>query len=157
MPGYYTDQVKAYICLANITTPIHGLLGDGYARSCIQGLSVASGRTPADNAAPVSQLATHPGGRWYVRRYVIRLLLPPETNSKIIPLLPSKRALPCFLDADRTSQRPATISYVPRSAQDSVTAVRFQFQGGRRTGRSLTGDFYLRAPIGSGKVSLGPG
>ena len=45
----------------------------------------------------------------------------------------------------------------PALTQDSVTAIRFQFQGGRRTGRSLTGDFYLRAPIGSGKITLGPG
>src|SRR6267143_4354347 len=66
-------------------------------------------------ATLVLQLATQPSGRWYLRRYTIRLFFPRETNSKIISLLPSSRALPCLLDAERTNQRPATISYVPLS------------------------------------------
>ncbi len=43
---------------------------------------------------PKFQLDTQPGDLWYFRRYVILLFLPPEMNSKMIHLLPSKRALP---------------------------------------------------------------
>ena len=63
VPGYYTDRVKAYICRANIITPGLGLLGDGYAQHTPSKIC-SRGRTPVGNAALVSQLATHPGGRW---------------------------------------------------------------------------------------------
>ena len=73
------------------------------------------------------------------------------------PLVAVQASLAMLLGC-RQNQPASRDNFVrPALTQDSVTAVRFQFQGGCRTGRGLTGDFYLRAPIGYGKVSLGPG
>jgi len=57
-------------------------------------------------------------GRWLVlsasKRHG-RARLDGEKKLIIFTYLAIQRALPCLLDAERTNQRPATISYVPLS------------------------------------------
>ena len=60
----------------------------------IQKRSFLGAGTSVGRRVPGAYPATQPVGRSYFLRYVILLFLPPETNSKMISLLPSSRALP---------------------------------------------------------------